>query len=696
MSHVFISYKRNTYPDNGLSQQIAAHLARRGHDVFLDRENLKAGDQYRDKIRQSIEQCDAFVVLLSEASTIAGEWVESETTHAWNRVNRPAIIPVRVRWEDDLPFGFCTFLRPIQHAEWRGDADTAELLAALVDRLDDAGIQSADSPSAFVRVTSLYSESASKAADALKPFAAMHPIAVPSTNLTRSFLQLLDNSYSTFLQVVDDSHPAADDYADRITALRGVIATYEEYANVTKQNLALVQCIGEQLQSIDSWLHCVDEYKSAVTAAIHAFKAKRHDHWQRSDQEQQKRIDEHRERPLGHLAGREFQEQFLVWLRQRNLTEEFEEQTKSLTTLYNRKFANDRDQCYARILGQVAKLTDANGISRDDVGFEPQIANRWRRRYQLAEDGQQKQRILDQIVERRPDDPFVLQFAARARHHETTDPAELRRLGALAAFATLQLPGPQLFDAARSEAYEETCTLFSDALFFEQLKAPFGALDSSAGADVIRLWTVWPAVVGVNNHGRDPSGKYRVLGLLSSGSVADGLELAKAIKSENWDDAYFSVLLACVASRSGDPQLAWTCLDHAIRDLHFPHVKEISANPELEPLRVARRDDVAALIRMDVEVLGRFASKLLPQFIVILNRSWFPLTNVVCACDVSDRSGRVMSLTVSAAYVPPRVGDQPGEFRIRSDSLPRNWLRFGDEKLRFRMTCRQGDLNSLH
>lgn len=142
MSRVFISYKRNAYPDSGLAQQIATYLSRRGHDVFLDRESLKAGDLYREKIRQSIEQCDVFLVLLSESSTVAGEWVESETTRAWNRDHKPLLMPVRVQWEDKLPFGFCPFLNPIQHALWRDDPDTAEVLALLIQRMQETGIQS--------------------------------------------------------------------------------------------------------------------------------------------------------------------------------------------------------------------------------------------------------------------------------------------------------------------------------------------------------------------------------------------------------------------------------------------------------------------------------------------------------------------------------------------------------------------------
>jgi hypothetical protein len=225
---------------------------------------------------------------------------------------------------------------------------------------------------------------------------------------------------------------------------------------------------------------------------------------------------------------------------------------------------------------------------------------------------------------------------------------------------------------------------------FQQMKCRFGDLDPALGKEVLRLLEVWPKVVVLHRESKDLLGKYRFLALLSAGRLEEALELGRVTKLENWDDADFCVLLASAASRANDLELAWKCLQHSIRDLHFSHIKELSAQPELEPLRIAKHSDFAALTKLDVEVIGRFSSKLLPQFIVLRNHSWFSLRDLNCTCYVTDGSGSLKQVDVAAAHVPPRTGDDPGEFQIQTDKLPRSWLRFGDENLRFRLVCRQG------
>jgi hypothetical protein len=204
----------------------------------------------------------------------------------------------------------------------------------------------------------------------------------------------MDDAYSKFLEIVDKTKPSGENYASAITELRAVLVSYQEFFNATKQNLALVQCFGEEIESIDAWVNCADEYKARIEELLHEFKSNRHDHWQRSDEAQQKRVEEYRARGSGSVFGNELQEQSIVWLREQNLKQSFEEKAKSITSYYSRRFANRRDESYGRILAQVSKITDANEISRNDVGFESPYSNRWHSRYRHADSTRERDRIL--------------------------------------------------------------------------------------------------------------------------------------------------------------------------------------------------------------------------------------------------------------------------------------------------------------
>lgn len=65
MSHIFISYSRRNIET---VDKFVNTLAQTGMDIWLDREDIKAGDSWRVQIVEAIDGCDAFVLMLSKES----------------------------------------------------------------------------------------------------------------------------------------------------------------------------------------------------------------------------------------------------------------------------------------------------------------------------------------------------------------------------------------------------------------------------------------------------------------------------------------------------------------------------------------------------------------------------------------------------------------------------------------------------
>jgi hypothetical protein len=100
---VFLSYFHN---DEQIVSGVQGHLENRGMRVWRDRQDLRAGDKWDERIRAVIDRCDYVVVFESRyASTRVESNVYREMRHALERQNGIAygvrfVIPVRV---DDCP-----------------------------------------------------------------------------------------------------------------------------------------------------------------------------------------------------------------------------------------------------------------------------------------------------------------------------------------------------------------------------------------------------------------------------------------------------------------------------------------------------------------------------------------------------------------------------------------------------------------
>ncbi|MGH8666160.1 MAG: toll/interleukin-1 receptor domain-containing protein, partial [Burkholderiales bacterium] len=90
---VFLSYASQ---DRALAAAINRTLSHQDHDVFFDREDLPPGEEFHNRIRQGIEQCDLFVFLVSEHALDPASYTLSELEIAQKVIKRPhgRLLPV--------------------------------------------------------------------------------------------------------------------------------------------------------------------------------------------------------------------------------------------------------------------------------------------------------------------------------------------------------------------------------------------------------------------------------------------------------------------------------------------------------------------------------------------------------------------------------------------------------------------------
>jgi len=130
VSQVFLSY-RHVPPDEQLAEGLCAFLQERGLRVFLDKQIL-VGSDWVEEIDRQLRASDSFVVLLSEDS-ILSDMVRQEvqTAYELRQEGKMAIFPVRLGFQEKLPYDLGSYLNRIQYALWKPGDSEAELFALL-------------------------------------------------------------------------------------------------------------------------------------------------------------------------------------------------------------------------------------------------------------------------------------------------------------------------------------------------------------------------------------------------------------------------------------------------------------------------------------------------------------------------------------------------------------------------------------
>jgi hypothetical protein len=111
---VFISYARD---DVSHAHTVAGVLETAGHEVWIDRV-LLPGQTWKEVLREQIEACDRFVVVLT-SDALASPWCTWELVVA-NRAGKP-IVPVLCRRGGEPP----ALLRTLHHADFTEGAGPA-------------------------------------------------------------------------------------------------------------------------------------------------------------------------------------------------------------------------------------------------------------------------------------------------------------------------------------------------------------------------------------------------------------------------------------------------------------------------------------------------------------------------------------------------------------------------------------------
>ena len=104
---VFVSH---SYKDRWIAKHIVKEmesLSRGLLDVFLDEKDIEVGQHIADEVREAIERCDEFVVLLSPNSK-GREWVLMEMGAAWG-LRKPIMVILLDLSPGDLPDITCQF-----------------------------------------------------------------------------------------------------------------------------------------------------------------------------------------------------------------------------------------------------------------------------------------------------------------------------------------------------------------------------------------------------------------------------------------------------------------------------------------------------------------------------------------------------------------------------------------------------------
>ncbi len=129
MKNIFISY-RHVEPDQSLARSLAEHLESRKHVVFVDTQIL-VGTKWVEEIERQIRAAQYFVVLVSKDS-IRSDMVRQEVALAHqlsqNKDKPLIILPIRVAYDNVLPYDLAAYLNPIQYVIWRPN-ETYERIA---------------------------------------------------------------------------------------------------------------------------------------------------------------------------------------------------------------------------------------------------------------------------------------------------------------------------------------------------------------------------------------------------------------------------------------------------------------------------------------------------------------------------------------------------------------------------------------
>jgi len=135
--YVVILYKRGAHPDEDILHVLETELRAAHIDVFIDR-HLSIGVEWAIEIENRIKSARAVIPLIS-AQSVSSEMLDHEVHCAWEAIqtavgaHKPRLLPVRVRFDGELPESLGAALNHLNQFEWESEADTDRLVLQLID-----------------------------------------------------------------------------------------------------------------------------------------------------------------------------------------------------------------------------------------------------------------------------------------------------------------------------------------------------------------------------------------------------------------------------------------------------------------------------------------------------------------------------------------------------------------------------------
>ncbi|MCU0548074.1 MAG: AAA-like domain-containing protein [Leptolyngbya sp. Prado105] len=141
---VFISY-RSQDPDMSLAQEFHHGLEEAGYSTFMAGESIRLGEDWAKRIDAELLQCDYFLLLLSERSSVS-EMVTEEVRRAkqlHDQTGKPTILPIRLNFPISAPLNYDLrgYQQRIQQRQWQTVEDTAEILAEILALLSEGKVE---------------------------------------------------------------------------------------------------------------------------------------------------------------------------------------------------------------------------------------------------------------------------------------------------------------------------------------------------------------------------------------------------------------------------------------------------------------------------------------------------------------------------------------------------------------------------
>lgn len=139
MDQIFVSYSRR---DSKIVDQLISRLEEAGYTVWVDREDIQGGSQWRQAIVMAIDNCQVFISVLSPNS-IASDNVRKEMDIAEG--SKKPILPVMLQ-QIELPTHMRYQLAGLQIIDLSQDFETG--FSQLIESLGERGVKPTAEPSA--------------------------------------------------------------------------------------------------------------------------------------------------------------------------------------------------------------------------------------------------------------------------------------------------------------------------------------------------------------------------------------------------------------------------------------------------------------------------------------------------------------------------------------------------------------------